>query len=80
MSAEALLVGQPIPAVCHVPDMCRIFGIGESTFHRREHLGHFKRFELPKLGTESCPKTWSGYRIARHLTNDSFSITVKRAS
>jgi hypothetical protein len=80
VSAEQLLVGEAIPAVCAVADMCRIFRLSPSSFHRREALGHFRKFELTALGRESCPKTWSGYRIARHLTGDSFSISVKRAS
>jgi hypothetical protein len=79
MSAGQLEVGEPIPAVCHVADMCRIFGLTPSGFHRRERAGQFKRFELD-LGKATRPKTWSGYRIARHLTGDSFSIAVKRVS
>lgn len=81
MGAAVVLVGEPIPAVCHLADMLRIFGLSEAAFRRREQAGHFRKFELPALGGVAMrPKTWSGYRIARHLTGDSFSISVKRAS
>lgn len=71
-----LQVGESIPAVCTVDDLCRIFQIrSRSTFHRRERAGEFRKFEL-KGGARH---EWSGYRIARFLTGDSFSITVKRS-
>lgn len=73
---EPLQVGESIPAVCTIADMCRIFRCGSaSTFYRRERAGEFRKFQLQGGGKHE----WSGYRIARFLTGDSFAITVKRS-
>lgn len=70
-------VGEALPVRLNVADMCRIFRIGRSGFHRLERQGKFRRFELqPKIG---C-KAWSGLRVARHLTNESFAIEIKRSA
>lgn len=73
---QVLQVGESIPAVCLVADLCRIFQIrSRSTFHRRERAGEFRKFELKGGGKHE----WSGYRIATFLTGGSFAITVKRS-
>jgi hypothetical protein len=65
-------VGEPIPAVCTVTDMCRLFRLGRSTFyaHRRD----FDTFLLT-----GWTDRWSGYRVAQHLRAGAPSITVKRS-
>lgn len=73
---QPLQVGESIPAVCRVADLCRIFQIrSRTTFHRRERAGEFRKFQLQGGGKHE----WSGYRIARFLTGESFAITVKRS-
>lgn len=75
-------VGDPLPVRMGIDDMRRAFPINgrvmdRSNFHRLERQGKFKRFELPsRIGA----KHWSGVRVARYLTNDSFAIEVKRSA
>jgi hypothetical protein len=69
---QPLHVGEPIPAVCDVTDMCRIFRLARSTFYR--HRREFEKFLLNGSDTR-----WSGYRIAQHLRAGATSITVKRS-
>lgn len=75
-------VGDPLPVRMGVREMCRAFPIcgrvmDRSTFHRLERQGKFRRFELQsRIGT----KHWSGTRVARYLTGDSFAIDVKRSA
>lgn len=73
---QVLQVGESIPALCTIADLCRIFQIrSRATFHRREQRGEFRKFQLQGGGKHE----WSGYRIARFLTGESFAITVKRS-
>lgn len=75
-------VGEPLPARLDITWMRRIFHhhgrcISASQFHRLERTGAFRRFELtPQIGA----KAWSGLRVARYLTGDSFAIQVKRSA
>lgn len=77
-SLQPFELGEPIPARCDVPTMRRIFGgISASQFHRLERQGKFRRFELtPQIGS----KAWSGARIAKYLTGDSFTLVVKKSA
>lgn len=77
---EPFKVGDPIPMVCGVEEMCRIFRVGRTQFYRRERRGAYRRFELPDLPGADGPKRWSGTRLARFLTNDSIAIAVKRSA
>jgi len=70
-------VGEALPMHMDVIAMCRAFGgISPRQFHRRAKTGEFRRFEIPG----SHPKAWSGTRVARHLTGDSFAIAVRRSA
>lgn len=80
---EPFKVGDPLPVRMSALDMRRAFPVnsrvmGRSTFHRLERRGKFRRFELP--GQPIAGKAWSGTRVARYLTNDSFAIEVKRSA
>ena len=63
-ASQPFKVGDALPMQLTVADMCRVFRISRSTFHTRERLGKFRKFELPKTG--GC-KRWSGARIQRFL-------------
>ncbi len=67
-----LKVGEAIPAVCTVADMCRIFRMARPTFYRR-------RPEFAKFLLNGSTHVYSGYRVAKHLTGGSFAITVRRS-
>lgn len=79
---EPFKVGDSLPVRMGIDDMRRAFPIngrvmGRSTFHGLERQGKFRRFELPsRIGA----KAWSGLRVARYLTGDSFAIDVKRSA
>lgn len=61
---DPVMVDDPLPARCGVREMCRIFGIGPSQFHRLERRGKFERFELrPQIGR----KAWSGALLEKYL-------------
>jgi hypothetical protein len=79
-TVEPFKVGDPIPVRLGILDMCRLFPINgrvmnRGTFHRLERAGKFRRFELPHTIGH---KAWSGYRVAKELTGDSFSIAIKK--
>lgn len=85
---EPFKVGDPLPVRMGIEDMRRAFPINghvmdRSTFHRLERQGKFRRFELPAQDTAKSrigAKHWSGTRVARYLTGDSFAIEVKRSA
>jgi len=76
LADDPFQVGESIPAICRVADMCRIFRLTRSGFHRRERRREFKQFELRGQGR----KQWSGYRIATFLTGEPWTATVGRPS
>jgi hypothetical protein len=64
ITTPTVRVGDVLPRVCGVTEMCAIFGLTPSGFHRRERKGYYERFELkPKIG----PKRWSGTLLKRYL-------------
>lgn len=59
-----LHVGDPLPALLGVVDMCRAFGYSRSYFYKLEKRREFARFEIDRpIGS----RKWSGLLVQRHL-------------
>lgn len=60
-------IGDELPLRLTVRQMCRVFAISPSQFHRLERQGKFSRFELkPRIGK----KAWSGKLLSAYLNGE----------
>ena len=65
-------VGEPLPVVMAIEDMCRAFPVhghprSRSSFHRLERAGKFRKFELTGIAGDKC---WSGAKVQRYLNGE----------
>jgi predicted DNA-binding transcriptional regulator AlpA len=63
---DQAVVGEALTKAMGPKEMARAFGISQPTFYRRQRLGDFRPFELPRrLAPRS--KRYSGERVQRFL-------------
>jgi hypothetical protein len=64
------VVGEPVPSICYVHDVCRILRISRSTFERQYAAKQLRLVELERIGR---PRRFTGESVHQELLRTRWS-------